>query len=290
MQSESDSHRLLCLDARLLDVDGSCDIAAKLKKELFFTGRGKSMLPYYWAGDTIVVREVPSVGDLKVGDIVVYQRDRKVFCHRVVRLTADSILTKPEFGGGGEHTFGFRDLIGIAGNPRNPRCFGLILFFYEGLVKLTVALQDLNLYKIFAGHRLKRLSCRLVFKSGQTVIGEQAQELFKEESLPSPRFDALHLWVCSGDEVVANLELLENVSAGRRFEIHNVFVRIPYRKLGIADRMLQLLEIVCEKAGVDEIVLKNQGLRGPAEKFLRSQGFALDPQAALWKKRIVQKN
>ncbi len=52
---------------------------------------GTSMLPTLWPGETVLVEARP-LAEIEVGDIALYQRDRRLILHRVVSASPGSVL------------------------------------------------------------------------------------------------------------------------------------------------------------------------------------------------------
>lgn len=53
-----------------------------------------SMWPVFKTGDLIFVKKIAGVGDIKVGDIVVYKNEKGFTVHRVVKMLSDKIITR----------------------------------------------------------------------------------------------------------------------------------------------------------------------------------------------------
>ncbi len=75
-----------------------CEVAAdalRLCGTLRLEVRGWSMLPAVWPGDTLVIERVEGYRISK-GDLVLFNRDRRLFVHRVVTTGVDgsSVLTQ----------------------------------------------------------------------------------------------------------------------------------------------------------------------------------------------------
>ncbi len=67
---------------------------------------GISMMPAIWPGDTLVIEPVP-VGSLKVGQVVVFTRENRIFAHRLLEKHETALITR------GDH---------MAGNDPEVRC------------------------------------------------------------------------------------------------------------------------------------------------------------------------
>lgn len=61
--------------------------------ELRFRAMGSSMFPAIRAGDTLLVRRC-GLDEARVGDVVLFARDRRLFAHRVVSRSAGSLITQ----------------------------------------------------------------------------------------------------------------------------------------------------------------------------------------------------
>ncbi len=61
--------------------------------ELRFRATGSSMLPAILAGDVLWVRRC-GLDEARVGDVVVFARDGRLFAHRVVSRSAGSLITQ----------------------------------------------------------------------------------------------------------------------------------------------------------------------------------------------------
>jgi len=61
--------------------------------ELRLRVTGSSMIPALWPGDLVTIRSTPS-SELSCGDIVLFFRDRRFFVHRVLDVSAGSLLTR----------------------------------------------------------------------------------------------------------------------------------------------------------------------------------------------------
>jgi len=61
--------------------------------ELRLRVTGSSMIPALWPGDLVTIRSTPS-SELSRGDIVLFFRDRRFFVHRVLDVSAGSLLTR----------------------------------------------------------------------------------------------------------------------------------------------------------------------------------------------------
>jgi len=73
-----------------------CDLASEVLQtfgELRFAATGWSMLPTIWPGDTLVVERV-SPDQVKVGEVVLVGRDRRLCAHRVVSRVEQHFVTQ----------------------------------------------------------------------------------------------------------------------------------------------------------------------------------------------------
>ena len=64
------------------------DLNTKSQDLIFVDVSGFSMWPFLIPGQKLVVKRV-SVGDLKIGDIILYQANNQLVCHRLLRRTID---------------------------------------------------------------------------------------------------------------------------------------------------------------------------------------------------------
>lgn len=51
----------------------------------FFETAGFSMWPFIKQGERLIIKKIP-VENLKIGDIILYQKDNQFVCHRLLRL------------------------------------------------------------------------------------------------------------------------------------------------------------------------------------------------------------
>ena len=54
---------------------------------------GSSMLPTLWPGDVLWIRR-SSIGEVGIGDIVLFIRDRRLFAHRVIDRSEQALVTQ----------------------------------------------------------------------------------------------------------------------------------------------------------------------------------------------------
>lgn len=60
---------------------------------LFFETSGFSMWPFMRQGEKLVIKKSP-VDDLKLGDIILYQANNQLACHRLVKKNRDFLYTR----------------------------------------------------------------------------------------------------------------------------------------------------------------------------------------------------
>jgi signal peptidase I len=58
-----------------------------------FAALGCSMLPTLWPGDVLTIQVIP-MGQLQVGDVVLFTRENRFFVHRVVRAASKTVITR----------------------------------------------------------------------------------------------------------------------------------------------------------------------------------------------------
>jgi len=54
----------------------------------FFEATGFSMWPFIKQGERLIIKKIP-IGDLKIGDIILYRKDNQLVCHRLIRRIGD---------------------------------------------------------------------------------------------------------------------------------------------------------------------------------------------------------
>lgn len=64
-------------------------------KKVETIAHGNSMYPYLKNGTKIILN--PIFGNLKLGDVIVFEINNRVLMHRIVKLEAESIFTKGDF-------------------------------------------------------------------------------------------------------------------------------------------------------------------------------------------------
>jgi signal peptidase I len=94
-----------------------CDLAAEVLRssgQLRLRVRGSSMLPSVWPGDMLMIERVQASA-ASVGDLLLCERDRRLFVHRVVSLgrTVDgTILTRGDAMPDADPAVPYRDILG----------------------------------------------------------------------------------------------------------------------------------------------------------------------------------
>ncbi|MFH0798816.1 MAG: S26 family signal peptidase [Pseudomonadota bacterium] len=83
----------------------------------FFDTAGFSMWPFIKQGERLIIREAP-IGDLKVGDIILYRAGEKFVCHRLVRRAKE---------GSGYRLYARGDTSGTAECVSPDRCLGKVV-------------------------------------------------------------------------------------------------------------------------------------------------------------------
>jgi len=54
----------------------------------FFEATGFSMWPFIKQGERLIIKKIP-IGDLKIGDIILYRKDNQLICHRLIKRIGD---------------------------------------------------------------------------------------------------------------------------------------------------------------------------------------------------------
>lgn len=92
---------------------------------------GASMLPAIWPGDVVTIRS-SRLSDVSAGDLVLFQRDRRFFVHRVLEMSGNSLLTRGDSVLGPDPPVSSAELLGrvvsitSAGTTRPPSQLGAV--------------------------------------------------------------------------------------------------------------------------------------------------------------------
>jgi signal peptidase I len=106
-----------------------CELAGEVLRSsgaLRLRVMGWSMLPAVWPGDTLVIERVES-GAVSEGDIILFERDRRLFAHRVVTKSSPAgdtkILTRGDAMPQPDPPLSERDMLGkVTSVVRNGKC------------------------------------------------------------------------------------------------------------------------------------------------------------------------
>jgi hypothetical protein len=102
-----------------------CELAAEVLRSsgrLRLQVTGWSMFPTIWPGDTLELERTERDA-LSTGDIVLFNRDRRLFAHRIWKTDASATVTRGDAMQQADRAVGDKELLGrVASITRNGKC------------------------------------------------------------------------------------------------------------------------------------------------------------------------
>lgn len=71
-----------------------------------------SMWPALKKGDLVLIKGIEDKGEIKVGDVVVYENERGFTIHRVIKLYEDTLITKGDANNTSDSPIRYEEIIG----------------------------------------------------------------------------------------------------------------------------------------------------------------------------------
>ncbi len=102
-----------------------CELAAEVLRSsgrLRLRVTGWSMFPTIWPGDTLELERTERDA-LSAGDIVLFNRDRRLFAHRIWKTNENTIVTRGDAMPQADPVVGDKEMLGrVASITRNGKC------------------------------------------------------------------------------------------------------------------------------------------------------------------------
>ncbi len=142
--------------------EACCDLVVKLVRSAGSASlkvNGLSMMPAIWPGDVLSVRR-QAPGELRPGQILLFQRDGRLTAHRLIRIEGDRLITRGDALSWFDQPVNAAEVVGqVAGISRNRRVVKLKRSLWQRAAAQVLRRSDLCLrllmYARAAAKRLK---------------------------------------------------------------------------------------------------------------------------------------